>query len=120
MYRIPKDLNLSSIVGQSTSQFRVGQYDIQFTLGGVNFTVESSIKLYRGDALVGHWKAAKWPSEEFYDILNVDVIHWEVVDDKTIAIEFANGMSMHLEDDSDHYESMQIYFGDDPASRVII
>ena len=120
MYRIPKSLDLSSIVGQFTTQLRIGQYDFQFTLGNVSFTVESSIKLYRGDTLVAHWEAARWPSAEFYDIMNVDVTHWETIGDTVIAIEFANGMSMHLEDDSDHYESMQIYFGDDPENRIII
>jgi len=120
MYRIPKDLDLSPIVGDFTTQLRVGQYDIQFTLGNINFAVASSIKLYRSGTLVTHWKGQGWPSSEFYDIMNTEVTHWKIIGDTIIAIEFANGMSMHLEDDLDQYESMNICFGNDPTSTIYI
>jgi hypothetical protein len=41
MYRIAKELDLSSIVGQFTTQLRVGQFDLQFTLGRVKFGISS-------------------------------------------------------------------------------
>ncbi len=50
MYRIPKDLDLSQIVGTFTTQLRVGQFDLQFTLGDphhqVTFAVQSAVNLF--------------------------------------------------------------------------
>jgi hypothetical protein len=36
MYRIPSDLDLSPVVGEFTTQLRVGQFDLQFTFVKVN------------------------------------------------------------------------------------
>jgi hypothetical protein len=33
MCRVPKDLDLSPVVGEFTTQVRVGQFDLQFTFG---------------------------------------------------------------------------------------
>ena len=119
MYRIPKELDLSPVVGEFTTQVRVGQFDIQFTFGTVNFTVESPVKLYRDNILIAHWDCGKWPEPEFYDIMNTNVKRCEIIGDRLIVFEFENGIHMHLEDDSDQYETMQIRFADNPALWVI-
>ena len=108
MYRIPKELDLSPFVCQFTTQLRVGQFDLQFTFGDVNFAVESSVNLFREGKLVAHWKQGKWPESGFYDIMNNEVRRCEVVNDRLIVFQFDNGIEMHLEDNSDQYESMQI------------
>jgi hypothetical protein len=109
MNRIPKDLDLTPIMGEFIPQLRVGPGDLQFTLGKVAFSVYSQLNLLRAGKLFAHWEAGKWPDPGFYDIMNIEVNRWEVSNDKLIVIEFANGIEMHLEDD-DYYESMEIEF----------
>ena len=119
MYRIPKELDLSSVVGAFTTQIRVGQFDIQFTLGDVSFAVTSPINLYRAGELIGRWTEGKWPDAVFYDVMNTDVTRCEIVSERLIVIAFANGIEMHLVDDSDQYESMQIHFKGNPSPWII-
>jgi hypothetical protein len=108
MYRIPDDFDISPVVGESTTQLRVGQFDLQFTLGPLTFAVQSPIKLSRDGIIVGCWEEGRWPDPAFYEVMNSDVARAEIVNDRLMAIEFENGLTMHLEDSFDQYESMQI------------
>src|SRR6516164_392806 len=110
MYRIPKDLDLSPVIGKFTTQIRVGQFDLQFTFGSVNFAVTSPVELFRAGKHVAHWEEGKWPEAGFFDIMNSKVTQCEVVNDRLIVLGFENGLEMHLEDDSDQYECMHITF----------
>ena len=107
------------MVGEFTTQVRVGQFDLQFTFGPVNFAVQSPVTLLRGGNLVARWEEGKWPDPGFYQIMNTEVLRCEVVNDRLIALEFANGIVMHLEDKSDQYESMQITFKGNPSPWII-
>jgi hypothetical protein len=119
MYRIPKELDLSTVEGEFTTQVRVGQFDLQFTFGDVNFAVQSPVKLFRDGKLIAHWEEGKWPEAGFYDIMNTEVRRCEIVNDRLIVLKFDNGIEMHLEDSSDQYESMQINFKGNPTLWVI-
>jgi len=110
MYRIPPDLDLSPVIGEFTTQVRVGQFDLQFTLGPVNFAVQSPVKVFRDGKLVAHWEEGRWPDPGFYDIMNTKVRRCEIASDRLIVLEFENGIAVHLEDSSEQYESMQISF----------
>ena len=119
MYRIPKELDLSPVVGEFTTQVRVGQFDIQFTLGDVNFAVTSPVDLFRDGKCIAHWEEGRWPEPGFYDIMNTNVTRCEVVNDRLIEIQFENGVQMKLVDDSDQYESMVITFKRNPSPWII-
>ena len=119
MYRIPKELDLSPVVGEFTTQVRVGQYDLQFTFGPVHFAVQSPVSLYRNGGALAYWEQGRWPDPGFYDIMNTEVLRCEVVSDKLIVFEFDNGIEMRLEDSSDQYESMQISIQGDPMQWII-
>ena len=119
MYRIPKELDLSPVVGEFTTQVRVGQFDLQFTFGSVSFAVQSPVNIFRSGELVAHWEEGKWPDPGFYDIMNSEVIRCEVLNDRLIVLAFENGLAMHLEDNSDQYESMQISFAGEPSPRIV-
>ena len=119
MYRIPKDLDLSSVVGEFTTQVRVGQFDLQFTFGDVHFAIQSPVNLFRDGQLVAHWEEGKWPDPGFYDIMNTEVGRCDVVNDRLIVFQFDNGIEMHLEDSFDQYESMQISFKGNPSEWII-
>jgi hypothetical protein len=119
MYRIPASLDLSPVLGQFRTQVCVGQFDLQFTLGPVNFAVQSPVSLFREGKLLAHWEEGCWPEPGFFDTMNTEVRRCQVVSDRQIVIEFANGIEMHLEDNSDQYESMQITFEGEKAPWII-
>lgn len=119
MYRIPKELDLTPAIGGSTSQVRVGQFDLQFTFGAVDFAVQSPVRVFRGSEIVARWEEGTWPEPGFYDIMNSNVTRCDIVSDRRIVIEFENGLSMHLEDNTDQYESMEISFAGDPKRWII-
>ncbi len=119
MYRVPRDLDLSPVVGESTTQVGVGQFDLQFTFGPVHFAVESPVDLFRDGKLVAHWEQGRWPDAGFYELMNTEVRRCEVVNDRLIVFECENGITMHLVDDSDAYECMQISFAGDQSVRII-
>lgn len=119
MYGVPKEMDLTPIIGEFTSQLRVGQFDLQFTLGTVDFAIQSTVSLHRKGVLIGRWGEGRWPDPEFYDVLNTEVTRYLIVNERRIVIEFANGIEMHLEDNSDQYESMQIGFKDPRALWII-
>ena len=98
---------------------RVGQGDLQFTFGSVSFVVESPVNIFRNGTLVAHWERGKWPDPDFYGILNTTVTRCEAVNDRLIVFEFDSGLAMHLEDNSDQYESMQISFAGDHSLWII-
>lgn len=117
MHRIPKELDLSAAVGKTTTQVRVGQFDLQFTLGDVDFMVEASASVFRCGQRVAHWEQGRWPDPGFYEIMNTKVTRCYVVDERRIVLEFAHGVELRLEVDSDH-ESIHIGFQDPPALWV--
>jgi hypothetical protein len=108
VFRIPDSLDLSPVVGEFTTQVRVGQFDLQFTFGPVNFAVQSPVSLFREGKLLARWEEGRWPDSGFYEVMNTEVRRCEVVNDRLIVFEFENGVTMHLEDSSDQYECMQI------------
>lgn len=108
MYRISNDLDLSCVVGEFTTQVRVGQFDLQFTFGVVNFAAQSRVQLVRGEELEAEWNEGRWPDPGFFDIMNSTVLRCDVVSDRLIEIGFDNGLTMRLVDDSDQYECLLI------------
>lgn len=119
MYRIPSELDLSPVVGEFTTQVRVGQFDLQFTLGDVSFMIASPVSLLREGKIIGRWEEGRWPDPGFFEIMNVKVNRCEIPSDRRIVIEFENGIAMHLEDNSDRYETMHIRFEKTRALWII-
>lgn len=119
MYRIPNDLDISKATGQCTTQFCVGPSDLQFSIGDVHFAIQSEIKRTRNGKQISFWRAGEWPEANFYNLLNVDVASHTIPNDREIVIHFNDGHSMHLYDNSDHYESMQIYLKGANISWII-
>ena len=97
----------------------MGQFDIQFTFGPVTFAVQSSISLIRNDVLVGSWQEGKWPDAQFFEVMNVNVVRCEIPNDRLMVLHFEHGIEMHLRDDSDQYECMQILIEGNPTRWII-
>jgi len=115
MYGIPKELNLDVIVGSECTQIRVGQFDVQFSFGEVDFIIQSRIGIFKNEVEVGAWEEGKWPDCAFYDVMNVPVESVLIQDAKAVVITLVTGLSLHLCDSSEQFETMQISIGgDDP------
>ncbi|MEM9036728.1 MAG: hypothetical protein AAGD18_19190 [Actinomycetota bacterium] len=111
MYGVPADLDLSPVVGEFTTQIRVGQFDLQFTFGSVNFAVQSPVSVLRDGTVLARWAQGSWPEPGFFDVLNASVLA-VTIGPKEIALGLENGLTLQLIDDSDQYETMQINAGD--------
>lgn len=112
MYGVPDDLDLSAVVGEFTTQIRVGQFDLQFTFGTVAFAVSSPVSVLEDGKVVAQWSEGRWPDAGFFDVMNSAVQRCSS-DSKEIILELENGLSLKLVDDSERYESMTITVGDD-------
>ena len=119
MHRIPKNLDLSPVVGEFTSQIGIGPGDFQIAFGPVHFSVYSPIKVLREGEVVAKWTEGSWPTSGFYEILNAEVLSCKAINDRQIVFDFVNGLSMVLEDDTDQYESFQIIFKGESDSWII-
>ncbi len=108
MNRIPKNLCLEGIIGSFTTQIRMGQFDLQFSFGDIDFKVESEIELFRNGECIGQWYEGHFPSAEFYEIMNSDVVRYSLPDDRLLVIYLDNDIEVHMKDNSDQFESIQI------------
>jgi len=108
MYRIPKDFDISKAVGGCITQICVGEFDLQFTVGEIHFSIWSPASLVFDGEVVGKWQEGSWPDQQFIKILNVNLATYEIPNDRSIVLHFENGIELHLEDHSDQYESMHI------------
>jgi len=111
MYGVPPELNLDVMVGSESTQIRVGQYDIQFAFGDIDFRVQSRIVLLKSGVEFGAWEEGKWPDDSFYEIMNTPVASVCTQSSKIILINLDNGISIKLCDDSEKIETMQIVIG---------
>jgi len=108
MYTFEQEMDLRAAIGESITQFRVGQFDLQFSIGEVNFSVTSPVKLFRDKECIATWQENKWPTPNFIDILNNEVINIDIVREDLMVIRFSNKIEMHLIDNSTAYESLTI------------
>ncbi len=81
---------------------------MQFSFGHVHFAIQSDIDLIRNDEIIATWREGEWPSPEFYQIMNIDVTKYEIPNDRQIIIYLENQIEIHLHDNVDQYECMQI------------
>jgi hypothetical protein len=120
MYGIPSELNTSSMIGESTTQISVGQFDIQFTLGDFRFIIQSPIALFKDGVRLGGWDGKSWPDAAFYELMNVAVVSVDLPNERVMRISFESGLVAELADDSDEYETMQIIVGKAPGTVYIV
>lgn len=119
MYRIPQDLDLSGIVGEFTTQVSVGQFDIQFRFGKYHFAIQSDVYLIRRGEVIGGWQSGTWPSQQFFEVMNVSVVAYQIPDEREVVIHLENGIEIHFRDDSDKFECMQIYVDGEQSPYII-
>jgi len=119
MYGFPADLDLSTAIGKETTQLRVGAYDLQFSFGPVSFAIQSKVEIFRDETVLGTWEAGQWPEAIFYQMFNVPLVSFSVLDKERLKLHLGNGLAVVLTDNSEQYESMQIYIEGLPGAFII-
>jgi hypothetical protein len=116
MHGIPLDLDLTAIVGGFLTQICLGKYDVQFKFTNttdaeyVAIHCQCRVVVLVGDTVISEWDDNyQWTSTAFMNILNLDVISYSVPDKTLLEIKFQDDYILKLYDDSEQYESMQIY-----------
>jgi hypothetical protein len=122
MYRFSQELDLSNIVGCELNQVCLGGYDVQFVFDSkTTIVVASRVSLFEHNELVATWNPdINWSDLRFQSLLNTVVLGYSVINDQTLEIRFANNFSLRLYDESDQFESLQIYFKGDSDSPIVI
>ena len=119
MYGFPSDLNLAAAIGQEITQFCVGPYDLQFSFGKVHFAVQSQVELKRDGSVIATWQGGEWPSASFYEAFCIPVVSTHLIDERRLCIALEGGLELHVLDNSDQYESLQIFVPDAPGPHIV-
>jgi hypothetical protein len=123
VYGFSAGLDLRNIIGCNLSLLGLGEFDVQFNFGGsgIRFCIQGRICLLENGRPISAWDdQTKWTSLSFQKLLNVTVKSYSVSNDRLLEINFENGLTLQLHDDSEQYEAMQIYFDDKTKDTIII
>ena len=122
MYRISLDLDLRDIVGSEVEQIRLGRSDVQFVFGsGTTICVQSRVTLVERGDTIAEWDEEKnWTSLDFQRLLLIEVLSYAVPQERLLEIHFAGGLALQLHDDSDQFESMQIYLRGSANGPIVV
>jgi hypothetical protein len=121
MYRFPEDLDLNDIVGSDVDQICLGGFDVQFVFGSkTRIAVQSRVSFFENNDVAAVWEDNNWSNLSFQRLLNATVQSYKVINDRTLEIQFSGTLKLQLHDDSDQYESMQIYRSGDANGPIVI
>lgn len=135
MYPIPRDLNLSYLVGRDVGSIGIDLCSVYLTL---NAEIVSGTRRDTGvwdsvvmDSPVNFWIGGTWSltdssgtvldhsmehverkSYQIHYLLGLKLSGYTVVSETTLALEFEKGFRFVLVDDLDGYESFTIEYGD--------
>jgi len=122
MYHFPSDLNLDDLVGSEVHQICLGPADVQFRFGSRTcIAVQSRATLVAAESAISVWTGPDgWSNREFQQMLGLPVRQYAVLTDRLLEIQFMNGLVLQLHDDSDQFESLQIYPGGDVLEQIVV
>jgi len=111
MYGVSPNLDLSFCLGAPIEQIVVGKYDVQFDFGsGARIAVQGSVEIHRSRSLIASWgQDSGWTSVSFQDVLNISVESIDIPNDRRIDFHFGGDLVLSLIDNSEQFESMQIF-----------
>ncbi len=122
MYRFPADLDLNEIIGSNLDQICLGGFDVQFVFSSkTRICVQSHVSVFENNDLAVKWDGKNnWSNLSFHRLLNATVQSYKVINDQALEIQFSGALKLQLHDDSDQYESMQIYRPGDANRPIVI
>jgi hypothetical protein len=122
MYRFTSDLKLDDLVGSEIQQICLGPADVQFRFdSGTCIALQSRATLVDAGVALCEWTAASgWSSCEFQRLFNCAANAYAVINDRLLEIRFVGGLALQFHDDSDHFESLQIYPGGSVVDQIVV
>jgi hypothetical protein len=121
MYGFNEELVIEGLIDHSLNQICVGKYDVQFHFSSGTFiAVQGGARIIEGGSAIATWtEEGAWSDLSFHKLLNHDVKGYSISDLKTLCINFDEDFALELFDDSDEYESMQI-FPNGETNKIIV
>jgi hypothetical protein len=122
MYGVADNIDLKEIIGTYLSQVCLGKFDVQFRFSdGTIIAAQCPVSIIRlGDVIAEFKEDGSWTSMEFRNLLNLEVKNWSVPCDRVLQIEFEEDYILQLTDDSDQYESFQIFHRGSISEMTIV
>lgn len=122
MYRFPNNLDLSILAGSHIPQLRFGIGDVQIHFScGVTICIQGDIDIFLDEKVIANWRQESlWTSLDFQKIYNKDVRKTGLLSDQILEIQLEDNLSIRLYDNSDHYESLQIWFPGADVPEIIV
>ena len=122
MYKFSQDLDLTKLIGGVLNQVCVGRYDVQFKFDtDVSIALQSrAVVLQEGEPAATWSEDEGWSSTGYQNLLNRSVVAFSIESESVLEIAFADEWRLRLYDESDQYESMQIYGLYDDERVVVI
>ncbi len=114
MYGLPSDIDLSFFCGTTLSEVRVTTNDMILTLdeGDVELHIESPIRCAYPDGMDRRYDSLPEAASTVAILLAQTVVSAEGDTDGTLNLGFSGGGHLYVYDDSDHYESYNISYGE--------
>ena len=115
MYGFPKDLNLDGLLGHYLTQLNLGSGSVEFIHDcRIKISATGPVSVFENGNLICEWDDyCRWTNADFQKLLSLNVTGWKIIADRTLELQYENGFSLHLVDDSDQYESVYIYFSNE-------
>lgn len=120
MYGFPKDLDLNCLVGTHIPQLRFGIGDVQIIFScDATLCVQGEIDVFFDGEVISSWRQESlWSSLAFQKLYNKVVRKVGFPNDRILEIQLEDNLCVRIYDNSDHYESLQIWFPD--GTEVIV
>jgi hypothetical protein len=122
MYRVAPEIDLKEFVGSSLAQICLGKFDVVFRFsGGSDIAAQCPVKVLKQDEVISSFEEdGFWTTMRFGEILNLDVESYSVPNDRCLRIAFDCNYFLEFHDDSDQYESFQIYPKGDVGQIIVV
>jgi hypothetical protein len=121
VYSIPPNPDLSGIIGSPLIQICLGEHDLQFHFdSGSWMGSQATVQHSKNEVMLGSWGAKGLTSTSLNSLLGKSPMQWAVPNPKRLELHFENDQVLAFLDDSDQFESFQIYkFGEIMPSLVV-
>jgi len=87
----------------------------------MRISVQSRITLFEGKDAVAEWTPeTNWTSLAFQRLLMVTISGFSVLNERLLEIRFTGGLAAHFHDESDQYESMQIWLSGESLGPIVV
>ena len=110
MYSIPSNPDLNGVIGSPLVQICFGEHDLQFHFdSGAWIGSQSSVEHSEGGVLLTSWGENGIVGAAFQSLLGKAANAFAVPNEKKLELHFENGQILALLDDSEQFESFQVY-----------